>query len=174
MGRCGILDQARTRIHRVPPTNPKNRDLRTPTLEDYAAFDGAHCRNLYRSLPDDWRCPGCSRSKFEILRWTLRFPKLPSRFWGWAGGYHRHHDHSLDAVRYGRVAPDGRSSRFPETVICEQCNSADGMAKKKLALPADFSFSADEIRCFVTATPHGFHTIDYEGAQRIFDLAGPP
>lgn len=157
----------------VASTKSKNLNLRTPTLEDYSAFDGAHCRNLYQSLPDDWRCPGCDRSKFQILRWTLRFPALPKRCWGWAGGYHRHHDHGLDDVTYGRVAPDGRSRRFPDTVICEQCNSADGTAKKKLALSAEFSFSPEEIRRFVTATPHGFHTIDYDAAKRIFDLIRP-
>ncbi|WP_242078190.1 hypothetical protein [Brevundimonas diminuta] len=142
-----------------------------PFTREHIWPDWVHRETGYQSLSEDWRCPGCARSKFEILRWTLRFPKLPTRFWGWAGGYHRHHDHNLDVIRYGRVPPDGRSSRFPDTVICEQCNSADGTAKRKLALPSTFSFAPEEIRRFVTATPHGFHAIDYEAARRIFDLA---
>jgi len=151
--------------------NPRNRNLRTPTLADFQAFDGAHCRNLYQTLAETWRCPGCARSKFEILRWTVRFPKSPAPFEGWVGGYARHHDHGTDAVRYGRVRPDGRISRFADTIICEQCNSADGTAKRKLGLPAEFSFAPHEIRQFVTATPHGFHAIDFDAARRLFEAS---
>lgn len=151
--------------------NPKNANLKAPTREDYEAFDGAHCRTLYQSLADDWCCPGCRRSKFEVLRWTLRFPHSPGRFWGWAGGYHRHHDHSVDDVRYRLAPADGRVERFVETVLCEQCNVADGTAKKKLGLPSSFSFAPDEIRQFVTAVAHGFHAIDYQTAQALYDEA---
>jgi len=152
----------------VTVLNPKNRNLKIPTQAEYAAFDGRHCRNLYRSLAEDRRCPGCARSKFEILRWTLLYPKLPTRYEGWAGGYHRHHDHGVGLIRFGR------GGRFPDTVVCEQCNSADGTAKRKLKLPGAFSFAPSEIRAFVTATPHGFHVIDFAVAQAIFDALQIP
>lgn len=153
----------------MSPVNRRNAVLRTPTLAEFHAFDGAHCRTLYQSLPEDWRCPGCKRTRYQILRWTVRFRNLSSRLEGWAGGYARHHDHSVDDIRYGRTPPDGRIARFAETIVCEQCNSADGTVKRKLGLPAHFSFAPVEIRQFVTPTPHGFHTIDYEIARMLYE-----
>lgn len=158
----------RQRTFGLAVTNRKNRNLKTPTPADYTAFDGAHCRTLYRSLAEDWRCPGCARSKFEILRWSVRFPRSANRFEDWVGGYHTHHDHGVGPIRYGQ------GGRFPDAVMCEQCNSADGTAKRKLGLPAAFSFAPHEIRQFVSATPHGFHDIDFRLAQAIFDAIQIP
>ncbi|EGF93800.1 conserved hpyothetical protein [Asticcacaulis biprosthecium C19] len=62
-------------------------------------------------------------------------------------------------------------ARFKPVVICEQCNSADATAKRKLGLRKDFSFSPLEMRQFVRATPHGFHHIDYDLALRIYTNA---
>ena len=147
----------------------RNTDLRTPTLAEYQAFDGAHCRNLYQGLAPDWACPACGRTRFQILRWTLRFPNTPGRFEGWAAGLHRHHDHANNDYRYGASSVPAQI-RFADTVICEQCNSADGAAKRKLGLPAAFSFAPDEIGQFVRATPHGFHEVDYDRARAIYDV----
>ncbi|MBB3917981.1 MULTISPECIES: hypothetical protein [Rhizobium] len=146
-----------------------NSVARRPTIEEFLAFDGAHCRNIYRALPDDWQCPGCLRTKYQVLRWTTLFPHIPSaRRPGWAGGYHTHHDHAGDRYRW-MIPPSWFSPRFEPTVICEQCNSADASAKRKLNLPKDFSFTPFEIRQFVIAHAHGKHLIDYRVAQAIFD-----
>lgn len=137
--------------------------LRVPTDDEYATYDGAHCFHLWRGLPETWRCPGCDRAKREILRWTLRTP-MGQRFWGWMAGLHRHHDHGVDYLQ-GLSSGHGR---FPITTICDQCNSADGAAKRRLGLPDDFSFSPGEIRQFVTAVPHGKHRIDMNKAHALF------
>ncbi|MCY1167245.1 hypothetical protein D9M73_72040 [compost metagenome] len=42
--------------------------------------------------------------------------------------------------------------RFPETLICSDCNSADGAAKRKLGLPTDWSFTPTK-----SARLLGFH-----------------
>ena len=65
---------------------------------------------------------------------------------GWVAALHRHHDHSRDFRGQ-------RGARFPQTTICDQCNAADGTAKRKLLLPKAFSFTPDEIRMFVSSTP---------------------
>lgn len=158
----GVRDEVREKVLK------HNRVARQPTWEEYIAFDGAHCKNIYRSLANDWQCPGCVRTKYQILRWTIIFPKIPSaRRPGWAGGYHSHHDHSGDKYMWtGR--PVWFSPRFEPTIICEQCNSADANAKRKLELPSDFSFAPWEIRQFVLAHPHGKHLIDYPVALSIY------
>jgi hypothetical protein len=80
-------------------------------------------------------------------------------YWGWMAGLHGHHDHGGDL--------DGYGARFPETLICDQCNAADGRIKRTLRLPKDFSFSPDELRLFIKSVPHGSHTVDLEAAKNI-------
>ena len=134
--------------------------MRIPSDGDYRNYDGAHCFRLWKQLSDDWQCPGCGRTKRQIMRWTLRTPN-GRRFRGWMAGLHTHHDYSQGFVEAGR-------GRFHKIIICDQCNSADGLAKRKLRLPSNFSFSAGEIRQFVTSTPHGKHEIDTEKARQIY------
>lgn len=136
--------------------------MKIPTQDEFAAYKGAHCFQLWASTASDWRCPGCDRNKFELLRWTTRFPRSPKAFKDWMAGLHRHHDHSVDHFERG-------TRRFVETVICDQCNAADGAAKRILKLPAKFSFAPPEIRAFVVARPHGKHQINYEIARAIFE-----
>lgn len=131
--------------------------VRVPTAEEYAAFDGAHCHKLYRELGADWSCPCCHRTRYQCMRWTTLFPKKPHlRRQGWAVGLHRHHDH-------------GTPPRFPVTPVCEQCNSADGFAKRHLGLPRDFSFSPEQIALFVTGVPHGKHLVNLTIASQVFN-----
>lgn len=143
-----------------------------PTRDDYAAFDGAHCHQIWRTLSDEWRCPGCDRTKFEIMRWTKRKPPGHSEsFMGWLAAFHTHHDHGSDRFGFdadGMFLPRG-PMRFEDTIICDHCNGADGAAKRKLALPSNWSFAPAEIREFVTAEAHRSHVIDYERAQQIYD-----
>lgn len=143
-------------------TMKKNRERRMPTQDEIQAFTGAHCKLLYASIGPDWRCPGCHRTKYQAMRWTMLFRNSPNRYEGWACGLHKHHDHGP------------RPGRFPETLICEQCNSADGAAKRGLKLPRDFSFSPQEINRFVIATPHGWHLINYIAAAHLYAALGRP
>lgn len=134
--------------------------IKVPTLEEFRSHDGLHYKNLWREVGDGWFCLSCKRSKYEIMRWAKRFPNSPNAFWDWVAPLHKHHDHSAPYM--------SNQGRFPMTTICDQCNSSDGAAKRKLKLPRDFSFSPQEIGCFVKATPHGKHEIDYEMAKAIY------
>ncbi len=87
---------------------------------------------------------------------------------GWLAAFHAHHDHGTNPFR-GDLP--GRAPRFAETILCDQCNAADGRAKRQLGLPADWSFSPAELAQFVTATPHGSHAIDLETAATIHRTA---
>ncbi|ATY34961.1 hypothetical protein CVN68_22655 (plasmid) [Sphingomonas psychrotolerans] len=76
-------------------------------------------------------------------------------------GLHEHHDHARSWTGVG-------TARFLPTVLCDQCNTADGAAKRRLKLPENFSFSPSEIGRFVASTPHGKHQIDYDLAAEIY------
>lgn len=77
---------------------------------------------------------------------------------GWTISFARHHCHA--------------GKRFKTVLICGDCNVADGVAKRKLKLPADWSFTAEEIGSFVWVDDHCGRTyIDYDKAQQIYDNA---
>ena len=133
---------------------------RIPTQQEFFAYTGAHTHRLWTEVGPNWVCPACRRTKFQVLRWTTRFPRSPNAFQDWMAPLHKHHDHSVGVI-------SNQFARFPETTICDQCNAADGAAKRKLILPRNFSFSPAEIAAFVVATPHGKHAINYEMANAI-------
>lgn len=136
-----------------------------PTAAEIEAFTGMHCASLYRdAVRTGWRCPSCKRSPQELVRWTeIRGPTGRQRFadehgMGFTISMSRHHCHG--------------SGRFTTTLICGDCNSADGAAKRKLGLPEDWSFSPTEIGRFVAVIPHsGLTRIDFEEALRIYERA---
>ncbi|WP_202906078.1 hypothetical protein [Morganella psychrotolerans] len=78
----------------------------------------------------------------------------------WVAALHKHHEHYM-----GLGVP-----QLPETLICDQCNSADGTVKRMLKLPENFLFSPLEMRIFIEATPHGKHKIDYVRALDLFTI----
>ncbi len=142
----------------------KRKLLKTPTFEDLEAYRGGHTRKLWAVLPRDWRCPACSRSRFEILTWTKSITGygVPIGEYQWLAPLHGHHDHRSDAA--------GATPRFPATVICSDCNNADGRAKRQLALPAYFSFSPAELHQFVTGYPHNGVVIDLDRATGVYEM----
>jgi len=138
------------------------RYSRIPTLEQIAAFTGMHCARKYRAAIDSgWRCPSCRRSAQQLIRWTeIRGPAWRAKFadeygMGFTVTMAEHHCHG--------------SGRFPRTLICGDCNSADGAVKRKWRLPASWSFSPAELALFVSVAPHSGDTrIDQELALQIF------
>jgi hypothetical protein len=137
------------------------KNIRKPTLKDFQQYTGLHCHKLWKEVGENFVCPACNRNKFQILRWTTRFPRSANAFEDWVAVLHRHHDHSDPTF-------ERTSGRFPVTVICDQCNAADGAAKRKLGLPKSFSFSPLDISHFVVAAPHAPHQIDFDRAKDIY------
>lgn len=167
-GFCLACDNTKIRDRDREFTIIRNRNRKIPTQQEYLVFDGGHCRRKYQDLCEQWRCPCCNRTKYELLRWTMRFPKRPNRFEGWVVGLHTHHDHAMD-VHGGMYSPHAAAiARFAPVIICEQCNAADATAKRKLGLPENFSFTPFEIRSFIFPTAHGWHIVNYKVAQDAY------
>lgn len=135
-----------------------------PTKEELKSFTGAHCTHKWKYTKDDWKCPGCSRTKYQIVR------KIPDEKQFAPGNAQQfkltwakclHHDHGTDH-------PYHLTKRFHKTNLCELCNTADGAVKRQLNLPEFFSFAPWEIAKFIKAKPHLKHEIDYEAAKKVF------
>jgi hypothetical protein len=111
---------------------------RVPSPTDIQKFDGLHCWKTYRwALANHWRCPSCERTAIELIRWSeIRGLLWRERYadehgMGFTISMASHHCHG--------------NGRFQETLVCGDCNTADGAVKRKLRLPETWSFAPHEL-----------------------------
>lgn len=140
---------------------------RQPTEEEFQNYDGMHCRNLWREVGVDWKCPVCDRTKKEILVWGKRKGSNAAHYGpvGFKAGLHEHHDHGVEI--------DGKK-RFVEAVICGSCNHLDARLKRHVGAERCFSFSPAEMKqCLVSVRPNDGikeDDINFALAQEIYVL----
>jgi rubredoxin len=138
---------------------------RSPTDEEYRNHQGSHCKQKWAALADTWLCPGCNRSKRQIMEYKPGIGegrvKTPV---AWRSALHTHHDHRADI---------GLISRFAPVIICGACNRADGEAKRRLKLPEWFSFAPREIAYFVQPVINGLHALDLGRAREVWVYESP-
>lgn len=143
---------------------------------------GFHLNRWWVMTPADWECPACGRLKPELVRLDKHRRLM--------GQLHEHHDHMVDlvlerfrhfSVRKETVVADEQAEKFAirtafglsaydNTVVCADCNHADGKAKQAVGTHKDFSFSPAEIRRIVKPKPNiGPHEIDVAVAKLIWN-----
>ncbi|CAI3149614.1 hypothetical protein MWMV8_MWMV8_01800 [Acinetobacter calcoaceticus] len=171
-----------------------NRDLRfldseytKTTKELVKKFNAtrAFLNKWWVITPTDWSCPVCHRKKSEIVH-VNELNYL-------VGHLHEHHDHMKDIVKKlfekackkkEKIIADELSERFAtkiafaleaydNTVICADCNKADGIAKQLVKTNFNFSFSPNEISEFIIIQPNVEHQIDIDKARNIWLEAQP-
>jgi hypothetical protein len=134
---------------------------------------GSIC-NFFEVDPE-WRCPCCFRSKCEIAR----LDKNGKLFCA----IHEHHDHFWDAQGV-RIPRDGiyfaerqvigdSFDRFPPTLICNDCNVAEPLAKNAAGTPNYFTFAPHEIASFIIVKNNLPHEVDKEMASKLYASAKP-
>lgn len=132
----------------------------------------------------DWTCPCCARSKFQISRVGKR--KILANLVV-------HHDHIVKALKLsfheafeaaGTNVEQTRGallvkrigtafSAYEEVLICVDCNNADGAAKKEAGCPGSFSFSIGQIKRFIRCADHRSHEIDKVVCKQVWQEAQP-
>src|SRR3954465_3037499 len=167
-----------------PPTEvPPGLDGETsPQTQQIARGLGASGFALNRwwvITSPDWTCSVCRRPKGEIARLNRRDAMM--------GELHAHHDHMREYVdrrfheisaERGEIVADVRATEFikravpfacafDETIICSDCNAADGRAKRLVGAHPDFSFAPAEIAQFVIVEPNREHAIDASRARAL-------
>jgi hypothetical protein len=142
----------------------ERKPLREPTQQDFESYRGGHTFKKWAGLPSDWHCPACKRSKFQLLTWTKSLTGYGGTIRGqyqWLAPIQEHHDHRADGGAH--------SPRFCATLICSDCNTADGKVKRLLKLPRDFSFSPEELGQIITGYAHCGIDTDLAIARNIYD-----
>lgn len=152
----------------------------TPGLVEKHSAVGVDMTRWWAYTPQNWSCPACMRTKSEIVRLN-RNGALICRLV-------EHHDHIKDLLlaSFRRqssaksvVVADATAESFAKrseamvsaydnTIICDDCNGADGAAKRAVGTHADFSFSPDEIARIVVPKPNQPHEIDESVARQIW------
>lgn len=112
----------------IPTSNPKRlpKDRVFTTMEE--VFDEL---GIYVSPNSSWVCPACKRAPYDTA--------FISSNGTWFASFVTHHDHG--EYRQSSYMP----KRFPDTVICGQCNTFEGALIRRLGLTGQFSFSPSEL-----------------------------
>lgn len=133
----------------------------------------------------NWGCPCCGRKKSEIVRLNKHGQLICH--------LHEHHDHMKDvlkklfeesATKREFVMADETSKKFVEraafglaahdnTVICSDCNIAEGQAKIRMGAPEHFSFSPAQIAQFILPVANQPHQVDDAILRAIWVSAKP-
>jgi len=126
-------------------------------------FIGSHWINVDQC----WVCPVCKRDKLSIAR-IGKSDKIILDI-------HEHHDHScqiFNGVGQCNIVSEQLLyvQRFKPTLICAECNVAEGNVKSALNLVSWFTFSPSEISQFIEPVPNKKHKIIKDVALEIYDI----
>jgi hypothetical protein len=133
-----------------------------------------HISNFFDVEPN-WKCPCCYRAREEFSRIDGN-GKLLCRIVS-------HHDHFHDFVEDQLPKVDWKlsqgvchvlccsHSRFPPTLVCEDCNNADASAKKIVGAPKEFSFTPFGFTGFIVVSNNLPHSIDKIQAHSVYEAA---
>ena len=139
--------------------------------------DGLGAISNFFGTHEDFCCPCCHRSKRNIARidknghLLCQFVYHHDHFGDTSGGIIKAHRGELDWRESRELHSLGDNfERFPQTLICSDCNVAEGAAKKvSPAIPPAFSFTPLEISQFIIVSDNKPHRIDGAKVIEIFE-----
>ena len=148
------------------PPRPSSPATMSPTVEEVENHYGNGSLGLWRAVPLDWRCAGCSRSKAEVLR------RSSNKKHQWSGRLCRHTEYVLEE-RYDE------ETGFPEVsvdhevthVICMDCSQITAEIRKQRSIlgGSDRLLQLKDMRAVIRATPNMNHVVDWQEAFRRFE-----
>jgi len=167
------------------PDSPLSRQIRS-----HHGLDAFEMNSHWIGAAQDWRCPCCQRSKFEISRTGSKGQILAKLV--------EHHDHMTEALQdaFNQVFIDTQTNQHTNTglalvermaaafaaydpvLVCEDCNNADTHAKAVLSQYDKInlkhqSFSIGQIRQFIQPQPHAPHQIDEDKLKNLWATVRP-
>ena len=80
-------------------------NVKKPTPVEFRCYGGSAWHKLWNDLDENWRCPACGRSKYQLLRYKGGLPvyldgnqRVASNL---IAPLARHHDHSQGYIDIG-------------------------------------------------------------------------
>lgn len=154
-------------------------------IKDHHGLSNFEMNSHWIGSAQDWACPCCARSKFQIARVGKKNQILAKLV--------IHHDHMGEALKaafhtaFEKAGTDveqidgqrlvermgGAFAAYEEVLVCEDCNNADTEAKKQVVAPPFFSFSIGQIRALIRSGNHQPHQVDGSAANHIWQEAKP-
>lgn len=169
-------------VERFLPSFDGRWSQQTKAIQAALGVQRLELNGNWAGVATDWCCPVCRRYKPEIARLTPAGIVLCQ--------LDRHHDHLADEGarilwRGQQKQPDrarqdalhsaiqvcrALSERFHQTLVCNDCNAADGAAKSALAgvVHPEFSFAPSEIARFIRVAPNRSHEVDPDLARAVW------
>lgn len=155
------------------------------TIKEHHQLDDFEMNSNWIGSSQDWFCPCCNRTKFQIARLGSKGQILAKSV--------VHHDHMGDALKsafneaFEAAGTDveqkegqklverigGAFAAYEEVLVCEDCNNADTKAKKYVGSPAFFSFSVSQIARFIAPQNHKAHAVNRLTARIVWAEAMP-
>jgi hypothetical protein len=128
---------------------------KVPTFGEIEHVAKVTSRKRWDLVPDDWHCPGCNRSKRQIVR--------PTKQSAWA--------FPIAQKLYRDVSSERRCSTH---AACDDCGNAAIAIVKEAVRIADVEVEAytrqvdlRELALIVRARPHGSHRFDNDAADAL-------
>ncbi len=157
----------------------------TRRIKERHGLDEFETNSHWLGSDQEWTCPCCRRTKFEISR-VGNLNQILAKLVA-------HHDHMGDLLeeRFNRVfastgTDEARATgkrlveriatafaAHDEVLICEDCNHADSEAKKLVNAAKHFSFTPNQIGRFVKPAPHRGHDIDKAVVREVWEEVEP-
>ena len=161
------------------------QSLMTRRIAAHHRCDQIEMNSNWVLTKQSWICPCCRRDKFAISR-MAKARRIVCKLVV-------HHDHMKDALKdafrdeyleakghapaqdgYDLVERMGKAwAAHDDVLLCEDCNNAEGKAKRVVRAPRHFTFATGQIARFIRASPHGAHSIDEESAGLVWNEARP-
>jgi len=146
----GELDAWRRRRREAPDSPTKNE----------IAFVIENHKTLWNNLPQDWRCPGCSRTKIETIR------RNKQARWMFA----------LDEMNF---VDNGQRYGTAKVLVCDACirtaRDFNMEARRHPNIRSGGPFlTLVELRKILQPRPHGLHNVDDSAAQALMRVVTDP
>lgn len=136
-------------------------------IKDSLKANGLGSISNFCEVSPEWICPCCLRMKREIARIDKNGNLLCA--------LHYHHDHFEHYARDQMPALPHQAyelyTRFPRTLICNDCNVAEPVAKRIVGAKSNFSFAPFEIATFIIVESNAPHKIDEQRAMEAYESA---
>jgi len=144
-----------------------SRSVRIPTEGDILSYDGGQYPQYWAMIDGLWRCAGCDRSRYGILRASRK----PGRRWSGHVQPHREYDWGPGADDHDPALVVAHRT----LLICDGCAGLVARFKQReaAAFTPGFNLQIEQLRRCLEAEDHRQHELLDDALRREIEVARP-